>query len=341
MRPNTFLAFAGIVVAVVAASVLWWPKERAVTVYCSADDIHALPVLQAFEAKTGIKVHKQFDTEASKTVGLVQRLRDERDRVQCDVFWNNEPMHTMRLANEGLFAPYDSPSAKDIPAEFKDPERRWTGFAGRARILMVNTGMVKPGEMPATMDDLLDPKWSARIAFPKPVAGTGLTHSIVLCSVLGPEKASAWFKALIENRCSFPSGNGPVATSVAEGQNAIGFTDTDDFRKCQAEGKPVASIFPDQAEGRPGALILPNTVALMKGAPEPELARQLIDYLLSEEVEAALAASDGAHIPLRGSVKRPPHVKGPPEVRAMKVDWAAVIRDYDAHLATVRAATKE
>lgn len=279
----------------------------------------------------------QYDVEANKTVSLVAALRIERDHPRCDVFWNNEPLHSMRLAEEGLFEPYASPSAADIPAQFKDPQARWTGFAARGRILIVNTDLVKPSDMPKSMDDLVHPRWKGRAAIARPLAGTTLTHAAVLWTVLGRDGAMAWLKGLHANECSFPNGNGPLATNVAAGQSAFGFTDTDDFRKVEAEGRPVARVFPDQEPGKPGTLVLPNTVALIRGAPEPEMGRKLIDYLLGKQVEETLAASDGAHIPLRADVKRPPHVQGPPQFRAMEVDWSDVAKHFDERMKQLEA----
>ena len=323
---------AGAVAALIAATVLW-PRKEGVTVYCAADDVHARPILDAFVRDTGVQIrHVKYDVEANKSVSLATALRLEKDHPKCDVYWNNEPLHTMRLAAEGLFEPYASPEAADIPAQFKDPQDRWTGFAARARCLIVNTSLVKPGEMPRSMDDLLDPKWKGRCAIPRPLAGTGLTHVAALFTVIGQDRTLTWSKALFANGVVFPTGNGPLATAVASGQLAWGITDTDDFRKCEAEGKPVARVFPDQEPGRVGTLVLPNTVALIKGAPQPEMGKRLIDYLLRKQTEELLAASDGAHIPLRAAVKRPTHVQGPPQFRAMEVDWADVAKRYDERL---------
>ena len=339
MQSTRTLLLAGAVVlaGVVAATVLW-PRREGVTVYCAADREHAESIFEAFTEETGVPVREVvWDVEANKTVSLVAALRIQRDEPRCDVFWNNEPLHTMRLAEEGIFQPYESPSAADVPAEFKDAANRWTGFASRARILIVNTQIVKPEEMPTSMDDLLDPKWKGRAGFARPLAGTTLTHAAVLWTVLGKDKAMAWFKGMHGNDCIFPPGNGPVASAVAAGQMAFGFTDTDDFRKVEAEGKPVARVFPDQEPGRPGTLVLPNTIALIHGAPEPELGKQLIDYLLRKDIEARLAASDGAHIPLRADVARPSYVQGPPQFRAMHVDWADVAKHYDERLKQLEA----
>lgn len=337
-RTSLLAAGAACVVAALAASVFLWPKdEEAVAVYCATDDVHAQPILDEFTRRTGIRVHASFDTEASKTVGRVNALRIERDHPRADVFWNNEPLHTMRLADEGMFEPYASPSAADVPAEFKDPQARWTGFAARARVLIVNLGQVPNGIIPQSMQDLADPQWRGRAALVKPLTGTTLTHVAALYTVIGREPTLAWIRDLRANECRFPTGNGPLAASVAVGECAFGFTDTDDFRKQQVEGRPVKMVYPDQAGGRPGTLVLPNTVALVKNGPRPDLARKFIDFLLLPEVEERLAASDGAYIPIRAGVPRPGHVQGPPAFRAMKVDWSDVARDYDARMREIQA----
>jgi iron(III) transport system substrate-binding protein len=335
---KSFLTVAAVAGAAVVAAVFLWPRKEGVTIYCAADDVHAQPILDAFVRDTGIPIREvKYDVEANKTVSLVAALRLEKDHPRCDVFWNNEPLHSMRLAEEGLFEPYASPSATDIPAEFRDPKDRWSGFAGRARVLIVNTQVVKPEETPKSMDDLLDPKWKGRAGMARPLAGTTLTHMAVLWTVVGREKTLAYAKGMFDNACVFPNGNGPLATAVGAGQMAFGFTDTDDLRKQEVEGKPVARVFPDQAPGQVGTLVLPNTVALVKGGPRPDLGKKLIDYLLRKETESQLAHSDGAHIPLRKDVARPAHVKGPPEFRAMHVDWSDVARNYDERLKQLEA----
>lgn len=338
MQPKAFIGtvVAGAVAA--AAAVFFWPQRPGVVVYCAADQDHAEPILVAFTRETGIPVYPKYDAEATKTVSLVASLREEKDRPRCDVFWNNEPMHTLRLAAEGLFEPYRSPSAGDIPAEFKDPDGLWTGFAGRARVLIVNTELVPREKTPSSMDDLADPKWKGRSAFAKPLSGTTLTHAAVLCSTLGTERTTAWIKGMLANSTGFPAGNGPVATSVGQGQLSFGFTDTDDVRAIELKGRPVTCVYPDQGPDQPGTLVLPNTVAVMKGAPHPEFARKLADFVLRKETEAMLAASAGAHIPLRADVQRPPHVQGPPQFRAMRVDWPKVVREFDANLAAIQRA---
>src|SRR5437879_1531280 len=102
MNRTGFFVAGAVLVGGLAAAALLWPREPGVTIYCALDDVYARPILDDFERETGIHVKASFDTEASKTVGLVQNLRLERSNPRCDVFWNNEILHTVRLADEGV-----------------------------------------------------------------------------------------------------------------------------------------------------------------------------------------------------------------------------------------------
>ncbi|MFK7737947.1 MAG: iron transporter, partial [Pirellulaceae bacterium] len=77
--------------------------EDSVVIYSAADREYAKPILGAFERRNeGVSIAPVFDVESTKTVGLVSRIESESSRPRCDVFWNNEIMHTLRLQEAGL-----------------------------------------------------------------------------------------------------------------------------------------------------------------------------------------------------------------------------------------------
>src|SRR3972149_4804627 len=86
-----------------------------VVVYTSEDKIFSEPVLQAFEKKMGIKVRAIYDTEETKSTGVVNRLIAEKDTPQADVFWSGDPIRPVLLKIKGLTAPYISSTSADIP----------------------------------------------------------------------------------------------------------------------------------------------------------------------------------------------------------------------------------
>lgn len=303
---------------------------REVVVYTSVDQEFAEKALDRFEAQSGITVKAVYDVEAAKTTGLVNRLIAEKDRPLADVWWSGEFAQTVDLAAKGILAPYASPAAADIPAADKDPGGLWTGFGGRARVLIVNTDEVPIGQRPASIRDLVDsPVPADRIGLAHPVFGTAATQAAALYAAWGAEKAKAFYGDVAKKGVRIVDGNAVVRDLVASGELAWGVTDTDDGCGAVKKGAPVTLIFPDQAAGGLGTLVVPNSAGLVKGAAHDAEAKALIDYLLSRETEAALIADDWIQLSLRG-VKGESGCALPADVKAMSVDLTAIAAHIDA-----------
>jgi iron(III) transport system substrate-binding protein len=271
-------------------------KQKSVVVYTAHDRVLSEPILRAFEEKTGIEVKPVYDVESSKTTGLVMRLIARKDHPDCDVFWNNEIVQTIRLAEEGLLAPYESPRAKRFPKTCRDPEHRWTAFGGRARLIIYNTDQIKPADVPTGLADFTRAEWKDHATFAKPFFGTTLTHMAVLYHLWGPRRLREWCRACKANNVALAPGNGSVRDLVAGGEKAFGLTDTDDAYAAMLDHKPIAVRVPDAQSF--GVIVIPNTVSLIADGPNPAAGKELIDFLLSAEVERRLAEGRAAQIPL-------------------------------------------
>lgn len=286
--------------------------ERTVVVYTSVDQPYAEPLIKEFENKTGIKVLAVYDVEATKTTGLVNRLIAEKTNPQCDVFWNNEFAQTLLLKERGVLGPYRSAAAVNIPPQFADPEGYWTGLAGRARVLLVNTKLVSPAEYPRSIFDLNDIRFKGdQIAMAYPLFGTTATQAAAIYATLGHEKGRDYYNQLHARGVRVVDGNSVVRDLVADGQVRVGLTDSDDASGAVRDGRPVAIIYPDQDSM--GTLIIPGTVSLIANAPHQAEAKALVDYLVSVEVEQKLISSGFCQIPLR-----------PAEVKAEGVPAAGI-----------------
>jgi iron(III) transport system substrate-binding protein len=313
-----------------------------VVLYCAQDREFAEDILKTFTARTGLDVLPRYDTEANKSVSLYEDLVREARRPRCDVYWNNEILGTIRLQRQGLLEPYASPSAAPYPPSCRAPDHTWHAFAGRARVLLVNTKLVPAEEQPRGLRELTEPRWRQRVAMAKPLAGTSATQAACLFQAWGADQAQAWYRALHANGLHVVSGNKQVAEGVGVGQFAVGLTDTDDALAEIDAGRPVVILFPDRdspKDSRQGTLLIPNTVALIKGAPNPAGARQLIDYLLSAEVEVKLAQSASRQIPLNPEVRvaLPGPLASVHAVHALPVDFERAAALWDDAQAFVRA----
>jgi len=295
-----------------------------VVVYTSVDNIFSEPILRHFEQETGIKVSALYDVEASKTVGLVNRLIAEKKRPKADVFWNSEVTRTIQLKQEGVLTPYRSVHWESFPDIFKDRQYYWTGFAARARVLIYNTKLIEEQDVPDSIFEFTKPIWREKITMAYPLFGTTNMHVAALYSLIGKEKTEAYLNGLAANNILIVNGNSVTRDLVVEGKIPIGFTDTDDANVAIMKGETVKIVYPDK--NGLGTLLIPNTVALVRNGPNPENGKRLIDYLLSKETESRLAMGESAQMPLRSGVKRPAHMPDYSQIKAMEVDYMEVAR---------------
>jgi iron(III) transport system substrate-binding protein len=288
-----------------------------VVIYSSVDQIFAEPVLRQFEARSNIQVRAVFDTEETKSTGVLNRIIAEAQHPQADLFWSGDPMRPFQLISRGLVEPYSASGSAALPAYAKDAHGRWTGVSARVRVLLVNTTLVDK-HAPSSIRDLADPRWKDRATMANPLFGTTTMHVAALFAAWGDEETRRFLEAVRENGVRLAASNGEVKRLVSSGEAAWGLTDTDDANDALQSGAPVRVIFPDQDQL--GALVMPTSVVLIRGGAHPKEARTLIDHLASAEVERYLA-QHGAHLPLQSGVAPPEGLSPPTEFRAMNVDY--------------------
>jgi iron(III) transport system substrate-binding protein len=274
-------------------------SQPRVVLYCAQDREFAEGLLSSFTQQSELKVAPKYDTEADKSVSLYFEIVHEKGRPRCDVFWNNEILSTIRLQKQGLLVPYAGESGNLYPHA---QDHSWHAFAGRARVLIVNTELVPEDERPRGLLELTAARWKGHVTMARPQFGTSATQAACLFQKLGTEKAQDFYRGLKTNGVQISPGNKQAAEWVGQGRTPagqrveVGITDTDDAMEEVKAGRPVALIFPDR-DGM-GTLFIPNSVAIVKGGPNPDGARKLVDFLLTAEVEAALSKA-GWHFPLR------------------------------------------
>ncbi len=293
-----------------------------VIVYTSVDQEYATRVFDLFAEKTGVSVRAVFDTEAGKTTGLYRRLMAERRRPRADVFWNNEICRTIQIAEAGLAKDISDLVPQDLSKQWLDPDGCWAAFSLRARVIVYNTNLLKPEDVPKSLQELAEEKWRGKVVMANPLFGTTASHMAALYLALGDEGAESFLLALKANDVRLVEGNSVVRDVVARGEMPLGLTDTDDVFAGIQDGMPIALALPDQ-DGI-GTFTMPNSVAIIAGGPNPETARMFVQFLLTPEVEALLAHGRPRQIPVRAEVSRPPELTDLADLRPMDVDYRQV-----------------
>jgi iron(III) transport system substrate-binding protein len=273
------------------------PENETLVVYCSHDSTYSEAILRDFERESGIRLIVRFDTEATKSIGLMNLLITERENPQCDVFWNNEVLGTMKLQKLGLLQPYKGKGFARIPSRYKADDGSWVGFAARLRVFIVNTeNMAATHEAIFQRLIVVGKNGLSRVAIAKPMFGTTLTQYVALWAEVGGEKLKRRHQSQRDRGLLEVNGNSVVKDLVASGRCDFGWTDSDDFFLAVDEGKPVdmVPVFMTCEH----AICIPNSVSIIRGTPRLEAAQKLVDFLLSKEVETRLACSPSRQIPL-------------------------------------------
>jgi iron(III) transport system substrate-binding protein len=303
-------------------------RKNEVVVYCTVDQVFSEPILKDFEKETGINVKAVFDTEEAKSTGVMNRLIAEKDNPQCDVFWSGDPIRNGVLKSKGITESFNSQNESKIPDYFKAKDKHWIGFSARARVLFYNTKLIAKDSLPTSVLELPEERFKGKFAIANPLFGTTTFHIASLFTVLGDKKAKEWMSSLKDNGVVIATSNGDVRKKVVNGEIAFGLTDTDDAFEGKKESADVDYIFLDQLPGQLGTLIMPNALSAIKGSPNEENGKTLMNYLLSKETEAKLARSC-AQMPLLKGTEVPPGTPSLDAIIPMKTDYEAAAKKLE------------
>jgi len=286
---------------------------KTVTVYCSVDEAFARTVLERYERQSGIRPQIVFDSEAGKTTGLVRRIVAEARSggTGADVFWSSELFNTIALARLGVLEPYDSPAASDIPPRYRDTDHLWTALAARGRVITFNPAKLAAAALPTRWDQLAEPKFAAMTTIANPLFGTTRGHVAAMFALWGPERAAAFLTNLRDGGLLLSDGNSSAVRAVIADRAKIAATDTDDVWVAQLSGASLDLRYLDMGDG--GTLMIPCSVAIIKKCRHGDSARELVDFLVSEEVERLLAESDSRNVPVRPALREQLGMAWPPE----------------------------
>lgn len=260
-----------------------------VNVYSARQEALILPLLEKFEAETGIG----FNLITAKADELLKRLESEGRSTPADVFITTDAGRLQRAKDAGVLAAVDNPRLNArIPANLRDRENYWFGLSQRARVIFYAKDRVDPGEL-STYEALVDPRWRQRICIRS--SGNIYNQSLVASMVEahGIEITEDWARGLVANFARKPAGGDTdQLRAAAAGQCDIAIANTYYFGRLvnseKAADREVAgalSLFwPNQ--GDRGAHVNVSGAAVTQHAKHPEAAERLLEFLVNSESQA-------------------------------------------------------
>jgi ABC-type Fe3+ transport system substrate-binding protein len=205
------------------------------------------------------------------------------DSATADVFMLPGQFRQAWMENDVVAATPYLPAEAGVPQDMIDPE----GFSHPVYIIVVttlyNTNSMPDG--PPLPEEMTNPEWAGQIAFDR-VQNNGQS-TLWLSSFrsrLGDDAWFEWLDGLEANDIFITGSGGDTYGAVLRGEVPFGIAATNDVL-AQEAGTPVAADF-----ASPPVPFIQN-LWLTSGAANPATGTLLMNWLLSEEGQVALAST--------------------------------------------------
>ncbi len=299
-------------------------KGPEVLIYTSNSGIEQMldKAAKIWSERTGVKVAWIVPGGSG---AVVQKAIQEKDRPQADIVIASLP--PMLAAKEaGALAQYIPPNAEHIPGAFKDTDGYFTGWFAFYNCFLYNPDFAP--DPPKTLKDLLDLAYVGKIMYPDPrTSGDGIRFVANIVLVMGEDEGFQFLKDLEESVIGHPSlvqgsliDRGEVWIAVSDSSQSL----TDYFN----EGL-TKQLMHFTEEGTIAGYV---AIALTKGGPNPNDAKDLLNFLLSEEAQI-FVATQGYGIPVRESVSLPADLMDTfqpvLDAKVLDVDWEWLKENMD------------
>jgi iron(III) transport system substrate-binding protein len=260
-----------------------------------------------FTAQTGIAINRI----EGKADALIERIRSEGVNSPADLLITVDAGRLWRAEQAGLFAATDSPLLNQrIPANLRQPEGKWFGYATRARLIFYNKELV--AEPPQTYEELADPKYRGLVCIRSSSNIYNLSLMASLIAHHGEDGAEAWARGVVENFARDPQGGDTdQIRAVASGECGVAIANTyyfvrlmkSDKEEDQAVVEATGYVWPNQA-GR-GAHQNVSGAGVLAHAPHKQAAVKFLEYLASDSAQAYFADGSNEYPVVAGLAANP------------------------------------
>lgn len=247
------------------------------------------PLFDRFTAETGITVNLAFLEK-----GMVERLKAEGKRTPADVILTSDFARLMEAVEEGVTGAVQSGVLDAaIPATLRGESGTWYGLTRRARVVYSSKDRVG-ADVPATYEELADPKWKGRICIRSGTHPYNLALTAAMVEHHGEDYAKAWLEGMRANLARRPQGNDRAQVkAIWAGECDIAIGNTYYMGKMLANEEQrawadaVTVVFPRFEGG--GTHVNVSGMAITAHAPNPDAARQLMEFLASDAAQTLYA----------------------------------------------------
>ncbi len=284
-----------------------------ITIYSGRSEELVGPILEEYAEDTGVEVEVRY----GDTTEMAATILEEGQNSPADLFFGQDAGALGALKIEGRLVDLPDATLASVDERFADPDGRWVGTSGRARVIAYNTDAVDEGDLPGTILDVTDPEWEGRVGW-APTNGSFQAHVTGMRVELGDEVVEEWVTGLDEVGVAYEN-NTAIVEALGRGEVDVGITNHYYLYRFLEEDPdfPVENAFFTGADI--GNLVNIAGVGVLDTAEDPEAVFDLVDFLLTEEAQAYFA-DEVFEFPLVPGVPGDPRLPAIEEIETPDVD---------------------
>ncbi|MGQ0615691.1 MAG: iron ABC transporter substrate-binding protein [Acidimicrobiia bacterium] len=258
--------------------------DQLVTVYSGRTKDLIGPLLDRFAQEADVDVEVRY----ADTAELALLIDTEGDQSPADVFISQSPGAVAFLDSKERLRPLPAGILDNVPAEDHATDGAWIGLSGRVRTLVFNTDKVQEADLPPSVFDLTDPRFSGRIGV-APSNGSFQDFVTAMRVEVGEDRTREWLEGIAANSPRIYPNNVSILEAVGRGEVDTGLINHYyDFRaKAEDPDLPTALHFFE--EGDLGGLLLVSAASVLDTTDQGDAAERLVSFLLSPESQRYFA----------------------------------------------------
>jgi len=279
IRPLAHLAAAALTLFGAAGQAQ--AQQRAVCYNCPPEWADWGSQLKAINTRLGIQMPPDNKNSGQAIAALIA----EKNYPVADVVYLGG-IAADPARDAGVLAPYKPKGWEKIPADLKDPNGYWFTIHSGTLGLFVNTVALGKRPVPQSWNDLLKPEYKGLVGYLDPTsAAVGQLGVMAINLALGGtydniDPAIKFFKALARNQPIVPKQTSYARVLSGEIPILIDY-DFNAYRAQYTDKAPTRFVIPKE-----GTVVFPYVMGLVKGAPDAENGKKVLDFVLSPESQA-------------------------------------------------------
>lgn len=255
-------------------------------IYSGRSESLVAPIIQQFADATGINVEVRYGSTAE----IAAALLEEGANSPADIFYAQDPGGLGAIEDAGLLAPIPADTLAKVAPGFASPNGAWVGITARARVVVYNTGVLSPADLPADIRDFTNPEWNGRLGL-APTNASFVVMVTAMRQMWGEADTEAWLAGIAANNPTYYSGNGGVVTAVGAGEVEVGFVNhyyLYQFMAEQGESFPVRNHY--LSNGGPESLVMVSGAGILANGANQDNAQRFLDFMLSTVAQQYFAS---------------------------------------------------